>query len=134
MTIPLITNWSPKALLLGSAAVIGGFVGSVTGVDALAEAQPFATKNMLIAQNEAFAETIATLRLDNLVDRIDTLQYQLDQKRFQRIQLNELMKVDPDEYKQAAYERLNASIDQDEKRLERMRCQFEYRGQDTERC
>ena len=135
MNIPFISEWSPVAKLTGAATVIGALVTITAGFDAVAEYQPFATKNMLIAQNEMFTDTIATLRLDGLVDRIDGLQFQLEQKRFQRIQLNDLIEADPsDQYKRDAFERLDASIKQDEERLKELRCKYERRGQDDGKC
>ncbi len=134
MTIPQLTRWSPKALLLGAAAIIGAFLGIITGIDALAEYQPFATKTMLAKQSQTITESIEALRWNQLSYGIDNLQFQLGQKQFQLIQLDDLIEKDPDQIKKDVRATLKRQITQIEDRLMLMRCQFEQRRQDPVNC
>lgn len=130
--MPDIANWSPKRFIITLSACLAAFVTFIVNAETLAEYQPFATKGMLVAQAETFTKEVASLRWGQIADQIDNLQFQLSQKRFQLIQLEDLIKDDPDQIKTDAKESLIAEIEVVEQRLTELRCQFRNRDRDWE--
>ncbi len=132
MTIPILSSWSVRAKLVGAVTAIGAFLSVVVGIqpalNAIHDLQPFATKGMLVAQADATNQSVDALRWDQLFYAIDALEFQLGQKQFQIIQLEDLIKESPDQIKEDRMTSLKKEVTLGEKRLEFMRCQYDNRG------
>lgn len=113
--------------ILGGLTVFGAMVAAMTNFNALAEMQPFATKTQLAASLDA-------VRWDQLAEAINSAQFQLDQKKFQLIQLNDLIKADNDQTKRQFRSDLEGDVDRLEERLRRMRCQWDQRSNPKLNC
>jgi len=132
----LVVTWGGK--VAGIVAATTALVALINNYEAIAEAQPFATKSWVQAENSLVVEILRDMQWDQTIDRHNLLDYQIGQLLTLKVLLKGEIAVETDPQvkaeKEVRLEALESDIDYKVAERAELKCRIDNRGTSKNGC